>query len=176
MPWRCTDENPIGICKSYPPSCGRRDRNCDGRASTSLPRRRERRLILAPGLVWQPCRGPRNARLVSGLDLLSYVGFSLRRRRGSQGDSSRQIFSNSQREFECKSNAQADLALLVPTYTFATPVLGGQLALSMMGVYGQMNTSIAGTLTAGFGGIAATRMGSISDSLTGSATCIRRRH
>ena len=55
--------------------------------------------------------------------------------------------------------------LLVPTYTFGTPVLGGQLALSMMGIFGRVNTSIAGTLTAGFGGLAATRMGSISDTL-----------
>jgi hypothetical protein len=62
-------------------------------------------------------------------------------------------------------NAQADLLLLAPTYTFGTPVLGGQLALTMMGIFGRVNTSIAGTLTAGFGGFAATRMGSISDTL-----------
>src|SRR5262249_34011520 len=30
-------------------------------------------------------------------------------------------------------NAQADLMLLDPTYTFATPVLGGQLAISLIG-------------------------------------------
>jgi hypothetical protein len=62
-------------------------------------------------------------------------------------------------------NSQADLMFLVPQYTFGTPVLGGQLALSMMGVFGRVNTSIAGTLTAGIGGLAATRMGSISDTL-----------
>jgi hypothetical protein len=64
-------------------------------------------------------------------------------------------------------NAQADLALLIPTYTFATPVLGGQLAVMVMGAFGRTSTSIDGTLTAGFGQFAATRMGSISDSLTG---------
>ena len=36
-----------------------------------------------------------------------------------------------------------------------------------MSVFGPTSTSIAGTLTAGVGGFAATRMGSISDSLTG---------
>jgi hypothetical protein len=63
-------------------------------------------------------------------------------------------------------NAQADLMLLVPTYTFGTPVLGGQLSMSLMSVFGRASTSIAGTLTASVGGLAATRMGSISDSLT----------
>jgi hypothetical protein len=53
---------------------------------------------------------------------------------------------------------------LAPTYTFATPVLGGQFAVSMTGIFGQVNTSIAGTLTAASG---STRMGAISDSLTG---------
>jgi hypothetical protein len=68
---------------------------------------------------------------------------------------------------DARLNAQADLLFLAPTYTFATPVLGGQLAVGMTGIYGRMDTSIAGTLTAGFGGFAANRMGSISDSLTG---------
>ena len=63
-------------------------------------------------------------------------------------------------------NAQADLMLLIPTYTFGTPVLGGQLALSLMSVFGSTSTSINGMLTAGIGGLAATRMGSTSDSLT----------
>jgi hypothetical protein len=37
-------------------------------------------------------------------------------------------------------NGQADLLLLVPNYTFATPVLGGQLSLSMMAVFGRTST------------------------------------
>ena len=64
-------------------------------------------------------------------------------------------------------NAQADLLLLAPTYTFATPVLGGQFAVSMMGVYGRNSVGIDGTLTTAVGGMAATQMGSISQSLTG---------
>jgi hypothetical protein len=64
-------------------------------------------------------------------------------------------------------NAQADLLLLVPTYTFATPVLGGQAAVSMMSVFGRNSVGIDGTLTLGAAGVVlANRMGSVSDSLT----------
>ena len=51
-------------------------------------------------------------------------------------------------------NSQGDLFFLAPTYTFATPVLGGQFAVSMTGIFGQVNTSIAGTLTAASGATA----------------------
>jgi hypothetical protein len=34
-------------------------------------------------------------------------------------------------------NAQADLLILNPTYTFATPVLGGQLAIGITGIFGR---------------------------------------
>ncbi len=44
-------------------------------------------------------------------------------------------------------NAQADLVLLNPTYTFGTPVLGGQLAIGVTGLFGRASTSIDGTLT-----------------------------
>ena len=63
-------------------------------------------------------------------------------------------------------NAQADLLLLNPTYTFATPVLGGQLAVGVTGIFGRSAASINGTLTLGAGPFAATRMGSIGDSIT----------
>lgn len=63
-------------------------------------------------------------------------------------------------------NAQADLLLLNPTYTFATPVLGGQLAVGVTGIFGRSAASISGTLTAAVGPFAATRMGSIGDSIT----------
>jgi hypothetical protein len=41
----------------------------------------------------------------------------------------------------------ANLSFFGPTYVFATPVLGGQAALSLLGVGGGANTSIATTLT-----------------------------
>jgi hypothetical protein len=63
-------------------------------------------------------------------------------------------------------NAQADLLLLNPTYTFGTPVLGGQLAMGVTGIFGRSAATIDGTLTANLGGFAATRMGSIGDSIT----------
>ena len=63
-------------------------------------------------------------------------------------------------------NAQADLILLNPTYTFGTPVLGGQLAIGITGLFGRASTSIDGTLTTVIGPIVGTRTGSISDSLT----------
>src|ERR1700738_955942 len=63
-------------------------------------------------------------------------------------------------------NAQADLLLLDPTYTFATPVLGGQFAVGVTGLFGRSAASLNGTLTTGFGSFAATRMGSIGDSIT----------
>jgi hypothetical protein len=63
-------------------------------------------------------------------------------------------------------NAQADLMLLAPTYTFATPVLGGQLAVGVTGLFGNTSTTIGGTLTTAVGPFTATRMGSISDALT----------
>jgi len=65
-------------------------------------------------------------------------------------------------------NAQADLLLLAPTYTFATPVLGGQFAVSMMGLYGRNNVDLNGALTLGAAGmVLANRVGSLSDTTTG---------
>jgi len=63
-------------------------------------------------------------------------------------------------------NAQADLAILNSAYTFATPVLGGQLAMGVTGIFGRASTSIDGTLTTVLGPLVGTRTGSISDSLT----------
>ncbi len=61
---------------------------------------------------------------------------------------------------------QGDLAILSPTYTFATPVFGGQFSLGAASWFGQNSASIAGTLTALAGPIVATRSGVLSDSLT----------
>jgi hypothetical protein len=63
-------------------------------------------------------------------------------------------------------NAQADLLFLAPSYTFATPVFGGQLAISVASIFGRNATSLAGTLTASVGPLVTTRMGTIDDSLT----------
>jgi hypothetical protein len=63
-------------------------------------------------------------------------------------------------------SGQADMAVLAPTYTFASPVFGGQLALSVASIYGRNAASISGTLTAAVGPIVTTRTGTIDDSLT----------
>ena len=65
------------------------------------------------------------------------------------------------------------LALVIPTYVFATPVLGGQLSVGAIAAYGRVSTSLAGTLTGaltvpGFGSIPfGPRSDSISDSVWG---------
>jgi hypothetical protein len=67
--------------------------------------------------------------------------------------------------------ARADLGLFMPTYTFATPVFGGQLTLGAIGIYGGVNTnltgSVTGTLATPFGTFPFSRFDSISDSVTG---------
>ncbi len=70
-------------------------------------------------------------------------------------------------------NATADLALVNPTYVFATPVLGGQASVGVMGIFGGVSTSLAGTLSGTLtlpppvGSIPFMRSDSISDSVTG---------
>ncbi len=60
---------------------------------------------------------------------------------------------------------RADLVALAPTYTLATPVLGGQLVAGIAGQYGRAAASIAGTLTAISGPMVLTRSGVLEDSL-----------
>ena len=54
-----------------------------------------------------------------------------------------------------------------PNYTFATPVLGGQLTLGMGGFVGRSNTDLAGTLTTTLGPLVSVRTEDISSSVTG---------
>jgi hypothetical protein len=62
--------------------------------------------------------------------------------------------------------AGADLVVIDPSYTFATPVFGGQFNVNVAGIVGRTTGEISGTLTANAGPFVATRQGSISDSLT----------
>jgi len=61
-------------------------------------------------------------------------------------------------------DANADIGLFIPSYVFGTPVLGGQLAVGMMTVFGHQEVSASATLTGPFGGVLS---GSRSDSITG---------
>jgi len=67
--------------------------------------------------------------------------------------------------------ARADLGFLFPTYTFATPVFGGQLTVGAVGIYGRESTSLAGTVSAALatplGTFPFSRFDNISDSVWG---------
>jgi hypothetical protein len=56
---------------------------------------------------------------------------------------------------------------VTPSYTFATAVFGGQLALSMTGIVGRSIGDVSGTLTASSGGLAVTRQGTIDEGRNG---------
>ena len=70
-----------------------------------------------------------------------------------------------------KLDARADLAFALPTYTFATPIFGGQLSVGAIGIYGRVDTSLAGTVTGALatplGTFPFSRSDSISNSVTG---------
>jgi hypothetical protein len=57
--------------------------------------------------------------------------------------------------------AGADLVVVDPSYTFATPVFGGQFNVNVAGIVGRTTGEISGTLTASAGPFVATRQGSI---------------
>src|ERR1700712_3504951 len=64
-------------------------------------------------------------------------------------------------------HANADLALVVPSYTFASPVLGGQLAVQMATIVGSSNANVNGTLTATLPPFGLVRTESIGDNVSG---------
>jgi hypothetical protein len=64
-------------------------------------------------------------------------------------------------------HATADLALIVPSYTFATPVLGGQLAVQMGTITGSTSANVNGTLTATLPPFTLVRTDSIGDTTNG---------
>jgi hypothetical protein len=64
-------------------------------------------------------------------------------------------------------SAHADLVLISPTYVFATPVLGGQLAIGMAGAPGGSSADLNGTLTVSAGPLALVKQGQISDTRDG---------
>jgi hypothetical protein len=60
----------------------------------------------------------------------------------------------------------ADVVAFGPTYVFATPVLGGQFAITALGIVGRQQANIDATLTGALGPIGFAAAGSISDSRT----------
>jgi len=68
-------------------------------------------------------------------------------------------------------NGTGDLGFVIPTYVFATPVLGGQAAFAVAGAYGVSSASLGGTisgnLTTPLGSIPFMRSDSIGDTTWG---------
>jgi hypothetical protein len=64
-------------------------------------------------------------------------------------------------------HATADLALIVPSYTFATPVLGGQFAVQMGTISGTTSANVNGTLSASLPPFSLLRTDNISDTTVG---------
>jgi hypothetical protein len=64
-------------------------------------------------------------------------------------------------------NASADLALVIPSYTFATPVFGGQLAVQLGTISGTTSANVNGTVAASLPPFSVMRSGSIDDTVTG---------
>jgi len=69
-------------------------------------------------------------------------------------------------------NATGNLGFVIPTYVFATPVLGGQASASVVGAYGVVGTTLAGQLSGnltgpGGGSIPFMRSDSFSDTTWG---------
>jgi hypothetical protein len=85
--------------------------------------------------------------------------------------------SNLTANLNASLNATGDLGFAIPTYVFATPILGGQASASMVAAYGTTSTSLAGTLTGalslpGGGSIPFFRSDSISATAWGFADVI----
>src|SRR6202451_4240842 len=51
-----------------------------------------------------------------------------------------------QAQVNASLHASADLGLVIPTYVFATPVLGGQASVSLIAGYGGSNASLNGSV------------------------------
>jgi hypothetical protein len=64
-------------------------------------------------------------------------------------------------------DAKVDLYLAAPSYTFATPVLGGQASLALLVPYGRNRASVDATLTGTLGPIPFTVSGGRTDEVTG---------
>jgi hypothetical protein len=61
----------------------------------------------------------------------------------------RNVPANLTASFTGNVNASVNVQLMIPTYTFATPVLGAQVTVALLGLYGANSTSLAGTLAGG---------------------------
>ena len=102
-----------------------------------------------------------------GIHLLSHVGFGRRRRcfcaPGLARPNHRELHGN----LTANLGADADIGFAIPTYVFATPVLGGQAAVALLVPFGRNTVSVDATLTGALGPIGFTVSGSRTDSVSG---------
>jgi hypothetical protein len=85
----------------------------------------------------------------------------------------RNIPVNLQAQINASLHASGNLGFVIPSYVFATPVLGGQASASLVAAYGQTNASLMGTISGTVGGIPfGPRTDSIGDTTTGLADLI----
>src|SRR5258705_13210559 len=68
---------------------------------------------------------------------------------------------------DAKLKGDADLDFVVPSYTFATPFLGGQATFAVAVPAGRSTASVDATLTAAVGPFGFTRSGSLTESVSG---------
>src|SRR5229473_535352 len=85
---------------------------------------------------------------------------------------SRQVPANLSARLNANVNATGDLGFVIPSYVFATPVLGGQASVSLVSAYGVVSTTLAGQLAGsltgpGGGSIPFMRSDSFSDTTWG---------
>ena len=127
-------------------------------------RRRRRRQFLDTGIVWQPRGGAAGARMGDRIRQSLQSGECKRKyRRGAPGDDQQVSAATVNVNLNADLKANPNLVLVNPTYVFATPVFGGQFALSMAGAAGRSIAEVNGTLTATAGPLTVTRQGTIED-------------
>jgi len=67
---------------------------------------------------------------------------------------------------DAQLRARADIGILIPSYVFATPVLGEQFAINLLAIYGRQQANIDATVTGNLGPIGFATSRSISQSLS----------
>ncbi len=90
-----------------------------------------------PGRFGSLAATPSGPRLVDGRSLLSHECKCLGDAAAAREIQVGRIPAAVNVDLNLHLNAQADLVLLNPTYTFATPVLDGQLAIGVTGLFGR---------------------------------------
>jgi hypothetical protein len=75
--------------------------------------------------------------------------------------------TNLHADINASLNSRIDLGILIPSYVFAQPVLGGQAAISMMTILGRVDTTLQGNIAGTLGPFGFSKFGSRTDDVTG---------